>query len=31
MRSHGLVRQHAPGAAIAFNTTPEDTADAALR
>ena len=26
-----LVRQHAPGAAIAFNTTPEDTADAALR
>jgi hypothetical protein len=26
-----LVRQDAPGAAIAFNTTPEDTADAALR
>jgi len=26
-----LVRQHAPGAAIAFNSTPEDTADAALR
>jgi hypothetical protein len=26
-----LVRQHAPGAAIAFNTTPDDTADAALR
>jgi hypothetical protein len=26
-----LVRQHAPGAAIAFNRTPEDTADAALR
>ncbi|MEN3612274.1 hypothetical protein [Plantactinospora sp. ZYX-F-223] len=26
-----LVRQHAPGAAIAFNSSPEDTADAALR
>ncbi|MBB6551017.1 hypothetical protein [Nonomuraea rubra] len=26
-----LVRQHAPGAAIAFNSTPEDCADAALR
>ncbi|AVT32615.1 MULTISPECIES: hypothetical protein [unclassified Plantactinospora] len=26
-----LVRQHAPGAAIAFNRSPEDTADAALR
>ncbi len=26
-----LVRLHAPGAAIAFNRTPEDTADAALR
>jgi hypothetical protein len=26
-----LVRQHAPDAAIAFNNTPEDTADAALR
>ncbi|MFG1650982.1 hypothetical protein ACGFIE_13720 [Micromonospora sp. NPDC049275] len=26
-----LVRQYAPGAAIAFNSTPEDTADAALR
>ena len=26
-----LVRQHAPDAAIAFNSTPEDTADAALR
>jgi hypothetical protein len=26
-----LIRQHAPGAAIAFNSTPEDTADAALR
>ncbi|MFF5172276.1 hypothetical protein ACFY3U_06540 [Micromonospora sp. NPDC000089] len=26
-----LVRQHAPGAAIAFNSTPDDTADAALR
>ena len=26
-----LVRQHAPGAAIAFNSGPEDTADAALR
>jgi hypothetical protein len=26
-----LVRQHAPGAAIAFNSTPEDTCDAALR
>ena len=26
-----LVRQHAPGAAIAFNGTPDDTADAALR
>ncbi|MEU5696496.1 hypothetical protein [Actinosynnema sp. NPDC020468] len=26
-----LVRLHAPGAAIAFNTTPDDTADAALR
>ncbi|MQY07663.1 MDR/zinc-dependent alcohol dehydrogenase-like family protein [Actinomadura macrotermitis] len=26
-----LVRRHAPGAAIAFNTSPEDCADAALR
>lgn len=26
-----LVRQHAPGAAIAFNSGPGDTADAALR
>ncbi|WP_346777044.1 hypothetical protein [Streptomyces sp. HNM0575] len=26
-----LVRQHAPGAPIAFNTSPEDCADAALR
>ncbi|MEV6601522.1 hypothetical protein AB0M36_32415 [Actinoplanes sp. NPDC051346] len=26
-----LVRLHAPGAAIAFNSSPEDTADAALR
>ena len=26
-----LVRQYAPGAAIAFNSRPEDTADAALR
>ncbi|QUQ67266.1 hypothetical protein [Kutzneria sp. CA-103260] len=26
-----LVRQHAPDAAIAFNSTPEDMADAALR
>lgn len=26
-----LVRQHAPGAAIAFNSGPEDCADAALR
>ena len=26
-----LVRQHAPGAAIAFNSSPKDTADAALR
>ncbi|MBB5890034.1 hypothetical protein [Kutzneria kofuensis] len=26
-----LVRQHAPQAAIAFNGTPDDTADAALR
>ena len=26
-----LVRQHAPDAAIAFNSTPEDTADVALR
>jgi hypothetical protein len=26
-----LVRRHAPGAAIAFNSTPEDAADAALR
>lgn len=26
-----LVRQHAPDAAIAFNSSPEDTADAALR
>jgi catechol 2,3-dioxygenase-like lactoylglutathione lyase family enzyme len=26
-----LVRQHAPGAAIAFNDNPEDSADAALR
>jgi hypothetical protein len=26
-----LVGEHAPGAAIAFNSTPEDTVDAALR
>jgi hypothetical protein len=26
-----LVRRHAPGAAIAFNSSPEDTADTALR
>ena len=26
-----LVRLHAPDAAIAFNSTPEDTPDAALR
>ncbi|MFC0505358.1 hypothetical protein [Micromonospora costi] len=26
-----LVRQHNPGAAIAFNSSPEDTVDAALR
>jgi hypothetical protein len=26
-----LVRLHAPGAAIAFNSTPDDTADAAMR
>jgi len=26
-----MVRQHAPDAAIAFNATPEDCADAALR
>jgi hypothetical protein len=26
-----LVRRHAPGAAIAFDSTPEDCADAALR
>src|SRR4051812_40662544 len=26
-----LVQQHNPGAAIAFNSTPEDTVDAALR
>jgi len=26
-----LVRRHAPNAAIAFNNTPDDTADAALR
>lgn len=26
-----LVRQHAPDAAIAFNSSPEDCADAALR
>lgn len=26
-----LVRRHAPGAALAFNSTPDDTADAALR
>ncbi|GAA1029166.1 hypothetical protein GCM10009557_16700 [Virgisporangium ochraceum] len=26
-----LVRRHAPGAAIAFNSTPDDTAEAALR
>lgn len=26
-----LVHRYAPGAAIAFNSTPEDTADAALR
>ncbi|MFI7072960.1 hypothetical protein ACN27B_24245 [Micromonospora sp. WMMD754] len=26
-----LIRRHAPGAAIAFNSTPEDTVDAALR
>jgi hypothetical protein len=26
-----LVRRHAPGAAIAFNSSPDDTVDAALR
>jgi hypothetical protein len=26
-----LIRRHAPDAAIAFNSTPDDTADAALR
>jgi hypothetical protein len=26
-----LVRRHAPEAAIAFNNSPDDTADAALR
>ncbi|MGI5243893.1 hypothetical protein [Dactylosporangium sp. CA-139066] len=26
-----LVHRHAPGAAIAFNSTPDDTAEAALR
>jgi hypothetical protein len=26
-----LARQHAPSAAIAFNSSPEDSADAALR
>ncbi|MFD1051574.1 hypothetical protein ACFQ1S_41505, partial [Kibdelosporangium lantanae] len=26
-----LVRRHAPNAAIAFNNTPDDTVDAALR
>jgi hypothetical protein len=26
-----LIRQHAPSAAIAFNTSPEDSADAAAR
>jgi hypothetical protein len=26
-----LVRRHAPGAAIAFNATPEETFDAAAR
>lgn len=26
-----LVHRHAPGASIAFNSTPDDTADAALR
>jgi hypothetical protein len=26
-----LVRQHAPGAAIAFNTNPTNSVDAALR
>jgi hypothetical protein len=30
-RTVNLVRLHAPGAAIAFNSTPDDTADAALR
>ncbi|MFI7604422.1 hypothetical protein ACIBTV_04790 [Micromonospora sp. NPDC049366] len=30
-RAVNLVRQHAPGAAIAFNSSPEDAADAALR
>ena len=26
-----LIRRHAPGAALAFSSTPDDTADAALR
>ncbi|MDX6327026.1 MAG: hypothetical protein QOK15_3380, partial [Nocardioidaceae bacterium] len=26
-----LIRQHAPGAAVAFNATPEETFDAAAR
>jgi hypothetical protein len=30
-RTVNLVRQHAPNAAIAFNTNPVDTGDAALR
>ncbi len=30
-RAVNLVRQHAPDAAIAFNSSPEDCADAALR
>lgn len=30
-RMVNLVRQHAPDAAIAFNSSPEDSADAALR
>lgn len=30
-RAVNLVRQHAPGAAIAFNSKPDDCADAALR
>jgi hypothetical protein len=30
-RVTNLVRRHAPGAAIAFNSSPEDTFDAAIR